>query len=68
MIVPIFDAAMRHYSLMLILLLAAAMSCGCQSLTSGVMRSFNTAAADYHRVTTGSESSYIASKGQSVVK
>jgi hypothetical protein len=54
---------MRYFSL--ILCLAAALSCGgCQSFTNSVQRSFSTAADDYHRVTTGSGSTYIANHGQ----
>jgi hypothetical protein len=50
---------MRRYSL--ILILAAILNCvGCQSITGHVKQSLDNAANDYHRVTTGSSSSYIA--------
>jgi hypothetical protein len=50
---------MRRFSL--ILLLAAVLHCGgCQTVTGHVKQSLDNAANDYHRVTTGSSSSYIA--------
>jgi hypothetical protein len=52
---PIVVAAMRSSSF--ILLFALVLSCGgCQSIG----QSFERAASDYHRMTTGSESTYIA--------
>lgn len=52
---------MRRYSL--ILFLAAIFYCGgCQSVTAPITRSLSNAADDYHRVTTGSESKYIANQ------
>jgi hypothetical protein len=35
---------------------------GCQGVTNHVKQSYNSVAEDYHRVTTGSSSSYIASQ------
>jgi hypothetical protein len=56
-------AAMRRFSI--ILLLAAALNCsGCESFTRPIKKSFSSAAEDYHRVTTGASSSYIAARGQ----
>jgi hypothetical protein len=50
---------MRRFSL--ILLLAVVLQCsGCEMVTGHVKQSFDNAASDYHRVTTGSSSSYIA--------
>jgi hypothetical protein len=54
---------MRYFSL--ILLLTVALNCsGCESFTRPIKQSFSTAADDYHRMTTGGNSSYIASHGQ----
>jgi hypothetical protein len=50
---------------LLILLLAVNFaSTGCQSITAPMTQSLNRAAEDYHRVTTGSASRYIAARGQ----
>jgi hypothetical protein len=52
---------MRHY--LLILLLAAIFPCiGCQVVSNHVKQSLSSAADDYHRVTTGGSSSYIANQ------
>jgi hypothetical protein len=50
---------MRRYSFILLLAVIWP-SGGCQGITNHVKQSLNTAADDYHRVTTGSKSSYIA--------
>jgi hypothetical protein len=50
---------MRRYTL--ILLVAVICRCiGCQSVTGRFKKSMDTVANDYHRVTTGASSSYIA--------
>lgn len=54
-------ATMRRY--LLILFLAAVCHCGgCQGITNHVKQSFDNVAEDYHRVTTGADSRYIASQ------
>lgn len=54
---------MRRFCI--ILLLAAALNCsGCESFTRPIKQSLSSAAEDYHRVTTGANSSYIAARGQ----
>jgi hypothetical protein len=50
---------MAHHSF--ILLLAVILSCGgCQSISTSLKRSASNVADDYHRVTYGTGSSYIA--------
>jgi hypothetical protein len=50
---------MRRFSL--ILLVAVLCHCGgCQGVTNHVKQSLNNVAEDYHRVTTGADSRYIA--------
>jgi len=52
---------MRHY--LLILFIAAICHCGgCQGVTNHVKQSLSSASEDYHRVTTGGSSSYIANQ------
>jgi len=54
---------MRRFSSIL-LLAAVLICCGCESFTRPIKQSLSSAADDYHRVTTGSNSSYIANRGQ----
>jgi hypothetical protein len=50
---------MRRY--LLILVFAVLCHCaGCQGVTNHVKQSFTNVSEDYHRVTTGSDSRYIA--------
>jgi hypothetical protein len=55
------DSCSRMRLFSLILFLAVMLTCGgCQSITGHMKQSLSSAADDYHRVTTGSGSSYIA--------